>query len=180
MASGAAVCSLVLLLTACDHSNSQTIKNSTAGQSAVSRNMNQSNAPNVEVQTDIESLGKTINLPIVPSEAHWTEELFDNSKGAFPGPSDQRLTALMKFDDTGAAQMAAALAAQTPEKSLGSTDVKFWFPEEVKNAAQTADGRTRIEGAKYSPAAFFRAPYRNGNLIRVGETNYFVLNLFSF
>lgn len=142
--------------------------------------MNQSNVSNTETQSDIENLGKKINLPVMPSEVRWTEEVFDNSKGAIPGPSDRRLTVLMKFDDAGAAQTAATLAAQTPEKSLGNADVKSWFPEEVKSAAKTIDGRTRLEGAKYSPAAFFRAPYNNGNLIRVGATNYFVLNLFSF
>ena len=173
--------SSVALTTACADSDTPAINRAANGvQSNASRNMNQSTAQNPEVKTDPASLGKIINLPVRPSEVQWTEEIFDNSKGTVPGPSDQRLAALLKFDEKGTAELVRKLAAETSEKSIGGADVKAWFPDEVKNAAKTTDGRTKIEGAKYSPTAFYSASYRNGNLIRVGETDYFILNLTSF
>ena len=179
----AAVGIVVLVTTAfsCASLNGKTINVSLNGrQSNNSQNMNQANAKNVEVKSDIEALGKLINLPVRPSEVKWTAETLDNSKGAVPGPTDYRLTALLKYDEKGVKELVERLAAETPEKSLGNTDVSQWFPEEVKGEEKTLDGRSFLEGAKYQPDSFFRAPYTGGKLIRVGETNYFVLNLFSF
>jgi hypothetical protein len=172
---------MAALITACGSVNDQAVVNAPVNnKSQTSRNMNESTAQNVEVRTDLEGLEKQINLPVRPSEVKWTAEFFDNSKGAVPGPDDYRLTVLLKYDDRGAAELIKILEAPAPEKSTGNTDVKAWFPDEVKSEAKTIDGRTYLEGAKYLPGGFVRAPYQNGNLIRVGTTNYFVLNLFSF
>jgi hypothetical protein len=172
---------IALTATACDSSNSQAVANTTVNnQSNASRNMNESTAKNVEVRTDIENLEKQINLPVRPQQVIWTAEIFDNSKGTVPGPSDYRLTALLKYDEKSAAELTQKLGAEIMETSLGNADVKPWFPDEVKSEAKTIDGRTYLEGAKYSPDGFLRSPYRNGNLIRLGKTNYFVLNVFSF
>lgn len=163
---------IVFTMSACAVSNSATVDNRTAN----SRNMNESNVKTTEVKTSIEELEKQVNLPVRPSEVKWTAEVFDNSKGMVPGPNDYRLTALLKYDEKTATELVKKLEAE----NSGSSDVKDWFPDEVKNSAKTSDGKTFLEGAKYSPAPFFRGSYQNGNLIRVGETNYFVLNLFSF
>jgi hypothetical protein len=176
----AALIMIALLLAACASSNSQAVNNAVRNQTNAAQNMNESNAPNAEVKTDIEGLEKQINLPVRPSEVRWTSEVFDNSKGSVPGPTDYRLTALLKYDDRSAAELVQKLRAEIADTSLGNADVKSWFPDEVKKEAKTVDGKTYLEGAKYSPAAFLNAKYRNGNLIRVGNTNYFVLNLFSF
>lgn len=168
---------IAVLMTACGSSNSQAVINN---QSNISRNMNESTAKNVEVKTDFEGLEKQIKLPVRPSEVKWTAEFFDNSKGAVPGPNDYRLTALLKYDDKDIPELVKKLSTEIADTSLGNTELKAWFPEEVKSEAKTIDGRTYLEGAKYSPEEFLRPPYQNGNLIRVGKTNYFVLNLFSF
>lgn len=138
--------------------------------------MNESNVKTTEVKTSIEDLETQINLPVRPSEVKWTAEVFDNSRGMVPGPNDYRLTALLKYDEKTAAELIKKLEAE----NLGNADVKDWFPDQVKNSAKTSDGKTFLEGVKFSPAPFFHGSYQNGNLIRVGETNYFVLNLFSF
>ena len=145
-----------------------------------SQNMNQPDAKNSEVKSDIETLSKQINLPVLPVEAKWTAETLDNSKGAVPGPTDYRLTALLKYDEKGAKELVQRLEAEGAEKSLGNVEISQWFPEEVKKEAKTIDDRFVLEGAKYEPDLFLRVPYTGGKLIRVGETNYFVLNLFSF
>ncbi|HEX8368088.1 MAG TPA: hypothetical protein VF604_06070 [Pyrinomonadaceae bacterium] len=178
----AALIMIALVAASCSSSNSsQAVADTTVdNQSNASRNMNESTAKNVEVRTDFENLEKRIDLPVRPQEVIWMAEIFDNSKGAVPGPTDYRLTALLKYDEKSAAEFVQKLETQTTEKSFGSADVKPWFPDEVKNEAKTIDGRTYLEGAKYLPNSFLRSPYRNGNLIRIGKTNYFVLNGFSF
>ena len=171
---------IAVLLTACGSSaNTQAVN--IDDRSKTARNMNESTVKNAEVKIGTEELKKLINLPVEPTEAKWTAETFDNSQGAAPGPSDYRLTALLKYDEKSAAELSKKLLEGVViEQSLGNADVKAWFPDEVKKAAKSADGRTYLEGAKLPPDKFFRAPYQNGKLIRVGQTDYFVLNLFSF
>ena len=170
---------IAVLMTACGSSNIQAVNAN--DQSKTARNMNESTVKNVEAETSIEELKKLINLPVEPSAAKWTAETFDNSQGAIPGPSDYRLTALLRYDDKSAARLSEKLLdGGVIEQSIGNADVKSWFPDEVKKEAKSSDGKTYLEGAKLPPDKFFRAPYRNGKLIRVGQTDYFVLNLFSF
>lgn len=142
--------------------------------------MTESSEKNVKVETDISALEKQINLTARPVAAKWTAETLDNSKGAVPGPTDYRLTALLEYDEKSAAELARRLDSRTSEKSLGNADVQSWFSEPVKREAKTVDGRTYLEGARYSADEFLRSPYQNGTLVRVGKTNFFVLNLFSF
>lgn len=169
-----------LSLTACNSSNTPTVNDAANNQPNASRNMNQSNAQNVEVKTDLAELEKQINLPIRPSEVKWMAETFDNETGAVPGPNDYRLTALLKYDEKSAAELTRKIESETADKSFGRTDVKSWFPDEIKNQAKTVDGRQFLEGEKYPVDGFARGNYRNGVLIRIGTSNYFVLNLFSF
>lgn len=144
------------------------------------RNMNQSTAPESEIKTDAAELEKIINFPVRPLEVKWTEEIFDNSKGAVAAPSDRRLTVLLKYDEKSAAELTSKISPEISETSLGNTEVKEWFPDEVKKMAQTNNGKTFLEGAKFPFKDFSRPPYSNGKLIRIGTSNYFVLNLFSF
>ena len=170
-----------LSLTACGSLNTPPVNDIAANnQPNVSRNMNQSNAQNAEVKIDLAELEKQINLPVRPSEVKWAAETFNNETGAVPGPNDYRLTALLKYDEKSVAELTKKLESETAEKSSGRTDVKTWFPDEIKNQAKTVGGRQFLEGEKYPIESFARGNYRNGVLIRVGTSNYFVLNLFSF
>lgn len=172
---------VVIWMTACGSNAGQAVTGKNAGgETNATRNMNQSTAKNVEVRTDIEGLEKLIKLPVRPSEVKWTAEVMDNSKGSVPGPSDYRLVAVLKYDGETAEKLAGEAGTDPTAKFVGNADVKPWFPDEVKSVAKTTDGRTSLEGTRYSAAKFANPPYNNGSLVRVGETNYFVLNLFSF
>ncbi len=168
------------IFTGCDFPKNAPIVSAANDSPHIARNMNQSTARNIEIKTDIESLRDKINLPREPVEVQWTEEIFDNSKGAAPAPSDQRLTALLRYDSQTAAELTRQLDVQSAEKSLGNAEIKDWFPTDVKNLATEINGKTKLVGAKFSPAEFYRGAYRNGTLIRVNDSNYFVLSLFSF
>lgn len=144
--------------------------------------MTESSEKKAKVESDIAALEKQIKLPAGarPVSAKWTAETLDNSEGVVPGPTDYRLTALLEYDEKGAAELTRRLESQKSEKSLGNAELESWFPESLKKQAATVDGRTYLEGARYPANEFLRSPYQNGTLIRVGETNFFVLNLSSF
>lgn len=172
--------STALLPTACAAPNAPVGNEAFVNKTNDLRNMNQSTASEIEIKTDLAELEKIINLPVRPSEVKWTQEIFDNSKGAVAAPSDKRLTVLLKYDEKSAAELSKKITPEIAETSLGSAEIKNWFPDEVKKQAQTGDGKIFLEGAKFPVNAFARQPYSDGKLIRVGNSDYFVLNLFSF
>lgn len=142
--------------------------------------MNEPTVSQKEVKTDVEGLEKKISLPVKPVEVVWVDDFIDNSKGTVPGPSDYRLTAVLKYDAQSSEELVKKLGDSNTEQSTGTTDIKEWFPAEVKSKSQNKDGKIYLEGTKFSAQLFFRQPYLNGNIIRVGKTDYFILNLFSF
>jgi hypothetical protein len=72
------------------------------------------------------------------------------------------------------------VGGESKETNVGNVDVEPWFPDAVKKLARKNDDATMLEGAAYEADSFLRAPYSSGKLVRVGETNYFVLKIFSF
>lgn len=161
---------IIIQMTACALLNGQAVNN---------QNMNQSTAK-AETKTDIEALAKTINLPVRPQEAKWqSKTMGTNATPSVPGPSDYVLTAVLKYSDSDVQELIKKLNAVPTDKKLANAEVEEWFPEEVKKAAKTVEGKEKIEGANYAPDAFLRSPYSNGKVLRVGETNYFIVKVFT-
>jgi Fe2+ transport system protein B len=163
-------------LTACAFINSQTVD----GNADNSRNMNQSTQKNAEVSTDIDALAKAMNLPVRPTEAKWQAKALGNTENRAPGPTDYSLTAVLKYNDAEAQELIKKLESVPVEKKTANIEVEGWFPEEVKKNQKTVDGINRLKGANYSPDAFLRSPYSGGRVVRVGETNYFIVKLLTF
>ena len=136
--------------------------------------------PKKNVSTDIEALSQHISIPVRPVEATWLQETLGKHETSVPGPTDYRLSAVLKFDSPDIPTVLEKLGRSGSEASYGNVEIEAWFPEELKALAQTRDGETILEGARYSPDLFLRSPYSGGKLIRVGQSNYFVLKILSF
>jgi hypothetical protein len=155
------------------------VGNSQASNSRAS-DMAQTSDHTEGASADIERLSQQIALPVRPAEALWRQEVLGKQNSTVPGPTDHRLVALLKYDEQGARALVEKVGGESKETNVGNVDVEPWFPEEVKKLARKDDGGTILEGAAYEADSFLRAPYSSGKLVRVGETNYFVLKLLSF
>ena len=133
-----------------------------------------------DASADIERLSQQIALPVRPAAVLWRQEVLGKQNSAVPGPTDHRLVAVLKYDEKGAQALVEKVRGESKETNVGNVDVEPWFPEEVKKSARKNDDGARLEGAAYEADSFLRAPYSSGKLVRVGETNYFVLKLLSF
>ena len=133
-----------------------------------------------DVSADIERLSQQIALPARPVSALWRQEVLGQQNSAVPGPTDQRLVAVLEYDEEGARALIEKVRGESKEANVGNVDVEPWFPEALKKLARKDDDGMRLEGAAYDADSFLRAPYSSGKLVRVGETNYFVLRLLSF
>lgn len=129
---------------------------------------------------DVERLSQHIALPVRPAAVLWRQEVLGKQNSAVPGPTDQRLVAVLKYDEKDARALIEKVRGESKETGVGNVDVEPWFPEEVKKLARKDDDGTILEGAAYEADSFLRAPYSSGKLVRAGETNYFVLKIFSF
>lgn len=172
-----------LALAACGMSGERAA-GSAAGNSQASNsragNMAQTSGHTEGTSADIERLSQQIALPVRPAAVLWRQEVLGKQSSAVPGPTDHRLVALLRYDEQDARALIEKVRGESKETNVGNVDVEPWFPEEVKKLARKDDDGTTLEGATYEADAFLRAPYSSGKLVRVGETNYFVLKLLSF
>lgn len=142
--------------------------------------MAQTSDPKEGTSGDIERLSQLIALPVRPAEVIWRQEALGKQNSTVPGPTDHRLVAVLKYDEKDARALVEKVGGGSKETSVGNVDVEPWFPEAVRKFARKDDGGMILEGAAYEADSFLRAPYTSGKLVRVGETNYFVLRIFSF
>jgi hypothetical protein len=153
--------------------------NSRASNSRAS-DMAQTSEHTEDASADIERLSQQIALPVRPAAVLWRQEVLGKQNSAVPGPTDQRLVAVLKYDEEGARALIEKVRGGSKETNVGHVDVEPWFPEALKKFARKNDDGTILEGATYEADSFLRAPYSGGKLVRVGETNYFVLKLLTF
>jgi len=132
---------------------------------------------NIEVvpKDDIEELGKIVKLSFVPEEATYTEINVDDRNSA---ANKKKLVAVLKFSAENANQIIAQ-AEKYNSPAPADIDAENWFPPELVAKSQET-GDDFLKGTAYAPNDFLQSPFVNGKLTRINDTNYFVLELFSF
>lgn len=147
--------------------------------SAVSKNSAANEKNNAQlIKDDVEELGKIINLPFSPQEATWREDddaASPQQNGENKTSAPKNLTAVLKFAPEDAGRIAAQAEKYKPA-APAEIDPETWFPAELIAQSQLSGDET-LKGALFSADDFFRAPYNKGNLTRINDTNYFVLEL---
>lgn len=133
-------------------------------------NANQANQTNAAAtaqtatKDDVEELGKIVRLPLSPVEATFRQE-----------NGGKKLTAVLKFSASDAANLVAQAGRHQPP-SDSAVDAEDWFPAELVAQSQLSGDET-LRGASFAANDFFQAPFESGKLTRVGETDYFILEL---
>jgi hypothetical protein len=158
----------LLFAVSCSDSN---VANSTENSNTGMTNTETSNVP----KDNAEELATLINLPQIPDEkegerADWREENVA-SKG-------KKLTAILKYNSENAAKI-VALAGKHKPATVAEVGTEEWFPEELTAQSQLS-GNESLRGTVYGANDFYNPPYVQGRLIRIQETNYFLLELTAF
>jgi hypothetical protein len=154
---------LMVFSCACVLLNSKNSENNNAGEKTM-----------LPVNRNIDDLVKILNLKLRPIEVIWVEEKLGNANNTIPGPSDYKLTAVLKFNQ--ADSNSVIEAAEKIEKSrLGTTEIEPWFPDELKEK-----GATEIECIRFNAENFVNTPYSSGTLFHLKNKNTFILRLQTF
>ena len=127
------------------------------------------------VSEDVNELRRLVSLPYEPRSALWQRRARGSGESAAPGPTDWSVVCVLELSEEDAARLVADATRQRPAAAK-KVKVLEWFPEEVRRRAG-ADHMLEGEGLDARP--FYKSPLTNGSLVRVPETNYFVLGLYT-
>jgi len=130
-----------------------------------------------QAKDNAEELSQFIKISFETEEVVWKlEPLGKNPNGErSPGPTDAKLTAVLKFKPEDAQKIVEQAATYKPPTET-SINVENWFPPELVAKSQESGDET-IKGIVYAPNDFAQTPYQNGTLTRIADTNYFILEL---
>jgi hypothetical protein len=159
--------SICLMFAVSCSDNNTTNSNADQNVSNQSANNQNSNSP----KDNAEELATIIKLNEMPDEAEWREEEKANPKG-------KKLTAVLKYNDENAQKVVASAESIQPGApiEIGAED---WFPLELTAQTQLS-GNESLKGVSYAANEFLNPPFTNGRLIKIEETNYFMLELTTY
>ncbi len=116
---------------------------------------------------DLAELDSIIHLPCIPQDVVWREETNKENH--------KKLVAVMRFSpDDEKNLIEKAKSYREPEAT--ETTAEDWFPPELIAQAELYGDET-LKGISYSAKDFIQMPYKTGRLIKISNSNYFVLEL---
>lgn len=128
-------------------------------------NTNDSNS----VSDDLEELKQRVSMPFEPEEAVWREQTAGDAGGK------RKLTAVLRFAAEDANKIEQQAATYQPAAPIVS-ETESWFPAELIAQSQISGDET-IKGKSYAPKDFLQPPLSAGKLIRIENSDYFILEL---
>ena len=145
------------ILAGCSGSESNSNAANAEGQSAANSNADL-------VKTNAEELGMLVNMNYESEEVYWKDD-----------PARKKITAVIKYSPDVANQLVSdAVRVREPENV--SISPEGWFPPELV-AQSEMSGDDTIKGKSYAATVFLQDPYNEGRIIRINDTDYFVLEV---
>lgn len=156
------------------------VQNRNAPTPDLTQHANADNAANL-AKDNTEELSEIIKFPFAPDEETtlWRETVSGdkNSDNQIPAPADKKLVAVIKFPAEDTIKLVELAAQhQTPQPVEIATET--WFPPELI-AAGGISGNSMLKGTAYSAVDFIKPPYTQGRLIKIENSDFFVLELLS-
>lgn len=138
---------------------------STSNSNAANAESQRSASANTDaVKTNAEELGMLVNMNYESEEVYWKDD-----------PARKKITAVIMYSPEVANQVVAdAVRVREPENA--SITPENWFPPELV-AQSEMSGDDTIKGKSYAATVFLLDPYNEGRLIRINDTDYFVLEV---
>jgi len=127
-------------------------------------NSNTAQANSNSTKTNVEELGMTINVPYESEEVFWREDA-----------PHTKLVAVLRFSQAEANRLIADAEKVRPPQQV-NINPDSWFPPELI-AQSDMSGDDTLNGKSYAANAFFQDPYKDGRIIKIDDSDYFVLEL---
>ena len=111
-----------------------------------------------------EELGMLVNFTLEPEDIVWKQS-----------ETPKKIVAVFRLDE----EESKKLADQLSSRSTGaarSVTVEDWFPPELI-AGGEATGASTVDGTAYPADDFYQAPFSQGTITRINNTDFFVLEI---
>lgn len=149
-----------ILLSAC---GSQPSDNSNV--SANANTNSKSNANSNATKDDVEELRSLIQIPFETEEVSWR----------VTGSDKKKLVAVFVLTPEARKLFESKVAARGAGQDV-QVSVEQWFPAELVSMSELGVEST-IPGKAFTATDFFQAPYEEGNVVFIPQTDYVVLEL---
>lgn len=138
-----------------------------SGNSA--QNSNSANENTTASKDDTAELNSMVLLPFVPVETVFREE---NDKNKL---DQKKLVAVLKFTPEDANNLIAQAEKHRPAEAV-QVGTEDWFPAELVAQTQLS-GDEMLKGKAYGANDFLQMPYKTGKLIKVDNSDFFILEV---
>jgi hypothetical protein len=129
-----------------------------------SSNSNTAQTNSNAAKTNVEELGMLINVPYESEEVFWREDT-----------QHKKLAAVLRFAQPEANRLISDAEKVRPAQKV-NINPETWFPPELV-AQSDMSGDDTLNGQSYAANAFFQDPYNDGRIIKVEDSDYFILEL---
>jgi Tfp pilus assembly protein PilP len=129
-----------------------------------SANSNAAQANSNSTKTNVEELGMLINVPYESEEVFWRDD-----------PQHKKIVAVLRFSQSEANKLIADAEKVHPPQKV-SVNPESWFPPELVAQSDTS-GDDTLSGRSFAANAFFQEPYNDGRIVKVDDSDYFILEL---
>jgi hypothetical protein len=155
---------------------------SCVGSDSAANNSNRSFSADTSANTNsahdnAEELGMIIKLPFEPVEVVWIEKPLEAEPGRTSGTNDKKLTAVLRLSPKETNTVISEAEKTGPPEEV-EISVDDWYPVELVSRSELGD-EPKLKGLRYSAEQFYQSPYLSGTITRIGETDFFVLELFT-
>ncbi|HEX8289480.1 MAG TPA: hypothetical protein VF556_15970 [Pyrinomonadaceae bacterium] len=165
----------VEFLTAC---TSNPADNSNGVSSNQTLNQNSNSGENANLTKDnAEILQTIIKLPFEPEETVWREvpAKIQNPEAVNSPTNNKKLIAVLRFSPEDAGKTASQAETYKPPVPA-QIQTEDWFPPELVAQSELSGDET-LKGTSYAVNDFIQPPYTDGQIVRIENSNYFILEL---
>lgn len=116
-------------------------------------------------KTNVEELELLVNIPYETDDVVWKEDA-----------ARKKVVAVLHFSKSDADKIVADGAAHQPPQHVRLPS-ESWYPAELIAQSEMSGGEEGLQGIAYAADGFFMEPYTSGRIVRITDTDYFVLQL---
>lgn len=111
-----------------------------------------------------EELGMLVNFNLEPEDILWQQ-----------AESPKRIIAVFRLDEEDTKKVIELLTARS-QGAAKTVAVEDWFPAELIAGGETT-GSSTVDGTAYPADDFYQAPFSQGTITRINDTDFFVLEI---
>ena len=117
-------------------------------------------------RTDVEDLSLLIRVPFKPDDLVWKASA-----------DKKKIVAVFRFDPEDTPKLLAEIGGSAAGEAV-NVDVEPWYPDELATQGEfSSEGR--VSGKAYQATPFYQDPYKNGRVIQIDNTDFFVVEITS-